>query len=156
MVEPFLVRVKNKETMEKFADALFGPQPGKGTLLADLKRDMLAAPTAFVHMRHFPLPAFSFGETGRRCILEGYTPELQAVLDDDEVKNLKERVDALRTGSVAVVSNLGYLMCVARETAFARKIFARPVSRFSQATRKLQRSGLRRSVLEVREQSLKR
>ena len=103
--------------MESYADELFGLTrsgvlPEQEAHMADLKREMLGMPTAYVHVRHFPLIAFSIGKTGRRSIKEGYTPQFQPALTEDTVKNLKERVAALHT-SVAVVSKPnGHLLCV--------------------------------------------
>ena len=113
-LETFLIKVQNKAIMESYADELFGLTrsgvlPEQEAHMADLKREMLGMPTAYVHVRHFPLIAFSIGKTGRRSIKEGYTPQFQPALTEDTVKNLKECVAALHT---VVSKPHGHLLCV--------------------------------------------
>ncbi len=114
-VETHFIKIQSKPLIESYAEELFGrTRPGvlpeQEAHMADLKRVMLASPTAYVHVRHFPLLAFSFGKTGRRSIKVGYTPQFQPVLDDDAVTHLKERVEALRTTVVSMPQ--GHLLCV--------------------------------------------
>jgi hypothetical protein len=52
----------------------------------------------FVHIRHFPVEAFSYGSKGRRSILQGYTPVFGSALVPEELEDLPGAVTQLRNG----------------------------------------------------------